>query len=83
MADSKSKSSQSSLSSRKPFEPISHVWEIPASLYEAKKLAQDSNNLPLVALVDSIIRVAGVDPHTWRNLPQATTSPEMAATIGE
>ena len=82
MANSSSKSSQSSLSSRKPFEPISHVWEIPASLYEAKKLAQDSGNLPLVALVDSIIRVAGVDPHTWRTLPQSAP-PEMATTIGE
>ena len=83
MADSKKALSPNSLTSRKPFEPISHVWEIPASLYEAKKLAQDNENAPLVALIDSIIRVAGVDPHTWRNLPQATTSPEMAATIGE
>ncbi len=82
MADSKKALSPNSLTSRKPFEPISHVWEIPASLYEAKKLAQDSNNLPLVALVDSIIRVAGVDPHTWRTLPQSAP-PEMAATIGE
>lgn len=72
MADSSNKSSQNFLSSRKPFEPISHVWEIPASLYEAKKLAQDSNNLPLVTLIDSIIRVAGVDSHTWSHLPQMT-----------
>jgi len=77
MADSNNKLSPNSLSSRKPFEPISHVWEIPASLYEAKKLAQDSNNLPLVTLIDSIIRVAGVDPHTWSNLPQ------MAIATGE
>jgi len=77
MADSNNKLSPNSLSSRKPFEPISHVWEIPASLYEAKKLAQDSNNLPLVTLIDSIIRVAGVDRHTWSNLPQ------MAIATGE
>jgi hypothetical protein len=77
MADSNNKLSPNSLSSRKPFEPISHVWEIPASLYEAKKLAQDSNNLPLVALIDSIICVAGVDRHTWSHLPQ------MAIATGE
>jgi hypothetical protein len=82
MADLKSKSSQNSLSSRKPFEPISHVWEIPAALYECRQLAIDGKNLALVALLESIIRVAGVDSHTWSNLPQSA-SPEMAATIGE
>ena len=76
MANLKQPSSQNSLSSRKPFEPISHVWEIPASLYEAKKMAQDNDNQPLVALIDSIIRVAGVDPHTWRNLPQTAIAGE-------
>ncbi len=76
MATSKQPSSPNSLTSRKPFEPISHVWEIPASLYEAKKMAQDNDNQPLVALIDSIIRVAGVDPHTWRNLPQTATAGE-------
>lgn len=76
MPVSKTPSSQNSLSSRKPYEPISHVWEIPASLYEAKKMAQDNDNQPLVALIDSIIRVAGVDPHTWRNLPQTATAGE-------
>lgn len=77
MAASRPQSSPNSLTSRKPFEPISHTWEIPASLYEAKKLAQDNGNVPLVALIDSIIRVANVDPHTWQNLPQ------IVATAGE
>jgi hypothetical protein len=76
MATSKQPSSPNSLTSRKPFEPISHTWEIPASLYEAKKMALDNGNLPLVELIDSIIRVAGVDPHTWRNLPQTATAGE-------
>ncbi len=77
MADLKSKSSQNSLSSRKPFEPISHVWEIPAALYECKQLAIDGKNLALVALLESIICVARVDRHTWSNLPQ------MAIATGE
>ena len=77
MANSKSKSSQNSLSSRKPFEPISHVWEIPAALYECRQLAIDGKNLALVALLESIIRVAGVDSHTWSSLPQ------MAIATGE
>ena len=64
MADSSNKSSQNSLSSRKPFEPINHVWEIPAALYECRQLAIDGKNLALVALLESIIRVAGVDAHT-------------------
>ena len=76
MATSKQPSSPNSLTSRKPFEPISHVWEIPASLYEAKHLAQQSGNTQLVALLDSIIQVAQVDPHTWRNLPQTATAGE-------
>ena len=77
MATSSNKSSQNSLSSRKPFEPISHVWEIPAALYECRQLAMDGKNLALVALLESIIRVAGVDSHTWSNLPQ------MAIATGE
>lgn len=77
MADSSNKSSQNSLSSRKPFEPITHVWEIPAALYECRQLAIDGKNLALVALLESIIRVAGVDAHTWSNLPQ------MALATGE
>ena len=77
MADSSNKSSQNSLSSRKPFEPITHVWEIPAALYECRQLAIDGKNLALVALLESIIRVAGVDDHTWSNLPQ------MALATGE
>jgi len=77
MADLNNKLSPNSLSSRKPFEPISHVWEIPAALYECKQLAIDGKNLALVALLESIIRVAGVDSHTWSNLPQ------IVATAGE
>jgi len=77
MATSSNKSSQNSLSSRKPFEPISHVWEIPAALYECRQLAIDGKNLALVALLESIIRVAGVDAHTWSHLPQ------MAIATGE
>jgi hypothetical protein len=77
MATSSNKSSQNSLSSRKPFEPISHVWEIPAALYECRQLAIDGKNLALLALLESIIRVAGVDRHTWSKLPQ------MAIATGE
>lgn len=76
MANSKQALSPNSLSSRKPYDPISQVWEIPASLYEAKHLAQQSGNTQLVALLDSIIQVAQVDPHTWRNLPQTATAGE-------
>jgi hypothetical protein len=46
------------------------VWEIPAALYECRQLAIDGKNLALVALLESIIRVAGVEAHTWSNLPQ-------------
>jgi hypothetical protein len=53
------------------------VWEIPAALYECRQLAIDGKNLALVALLESIIRVAGVDSHTWSNLPQ------MAIATGE
>lgn len=70
MADTKNPSSRN-LTSRKPFEPISHTWEIPASLYELKGLAVAGDTARLLPLLDSIISVSGADPRTWVDLPQA------------
>ena len=70
MADSSKASSRNSLSSRKPFEPISHTWEIPAALWECKQLVLDGRQEVLLSLLDSIIIVSGADPHTWVDLPR-------------
>ena len=70
MADSKHQSSRNSLSSRKPFERITHTWEIPAALWECKQLAIDGRQDLLLSLLDSIIIVSGADSHTWVDLPR-------------
>lgn len=74
MADSKKTSSRNSLTSRKPFERITHTWEIPAALWECKQLALDGNQQALLSLLDSIIMVSGADPHTWVDLPRQATA---------
>ena len=70
MADSSKASSRNSLSSRKPFERITHTWEIPAALWECKQLALDGKQEALLSLLDSIIMVSGADSHTWVDLPR-------------
>lgn len=74
MADSKPASSRNSLTSRKPFERISHTWEIPAALWECKQLALEGKQEALLSLLDSIIIVSGADPHTWVDLPRQATA---------
>lgn len=74
MADSNKTSSRNSLTTRKPFEPISHTWEIPAALWECKQLAIDGRQDLLLSLLDSIIIVSGADPHTWVDLPRQATA---------
>lgn len=71
MADSSRASSPNSLTNRKPFEPITHTWEIPGAMYEILQKAVERNDDQLIALVRSVINVAGIDPHTWQDLPQA------------
>lgn len=71
MADSSRASSPNSLTNRKPFEPITHTWEIPGAMYEILQKAVETKDDQLIALVRSVITVAGIDPHTWQNLPQA------------
>ena len=71
MADSNDKLSRNSLTSRRPFEPISHTWEIPGAMYEILQMAVERNDDQLIALVRSVITVASIDPHTWQSLPQA------------
>ena len=70
MADSNDKSLRNSLTSRRPFEPISHTWEIPGAMYEILQKAVERNDDQLIALVRSVITVASIDPHTWQSLPQ-------------
>ena len=70
MADSNDKSSRNSLTSRKPFEPITHTWEIPGAMYEILQKAVEAKDDQLIALVRSVITVASIDPHTWQSLPQ-------------
>lgn len=81
MANSKPKLSPSSKPNRQPYEPISHTWEIPASLWEAKHLSMAADMPQLTALIDSIIVVSGADPHLWRNLNEriAETIPVSVA----
>lgn len=74
MADSNKTSSRNSLTTRKPFEPISHTWEIPAALWECKQLVLDGRQAALLSLLDSIIIVSGADPHTWVDLPRQATA---------
>ena len=71
MADSNDKSLRNSLTSRRPFEPISHTWEIPGAMYEILQKAVETRDDQLIALVRSVITVASIDPHTWQSLPQA------------
>ena len=71
MADSKQPSLRNSLTNRKPFEPITHTWEIPGAMYEILQKAVERNDDQLIALVRSVITVASIDPHTWQSLPQA------------
>ena len=71
MADSNKALSPNSLTNRKPFEPISHTWEIPGAMYEILQKTMERNDDQLVALVWSVITVASIDPHTWQSLPQA------------
>lgn len=71
MADLKQPSSRNSLTSRRPFEAISHTWEIPGAMYEILQKAVERNDDQLIALVRSVITVASIDPHTWQSLPQA------------
>lgn len=70
MSNLKRKSSNNSLSSRKPFEPISHTWEIPAALYELRQLATDGETKRLLELLDSIIITSGSDSKTWLDIPR-------------
>lgn len=74
MADSSKASSRNSLTTRKPFERISHTWEIPAALWECKQLALEGKQDLLLSLLDSIIIVSGADPHTWVDLPRQATA---------
>lgn len=74
MDDSSKTSSRNSLTSRKPFEPISHTWEIPGALYECRQLAIDGKNLALIALLESIIKVSGADSQTWVDLARQATA---------
>ena len=71
MADSKQPSLRNSLTNRKPFEAISHTWEIPGAMYEILQKAVETRDDQLIALVRSVITVASIDPHTWQSLPQA------------
>jgi uncharacterized Zn-finger protein len=74
MADSNDKLSRNSLTSRRPFEPITHTWEIPGAMYEILQKAVERNDDQLIALVRSVITVASIDPHTWQSLPQTITT---------
>lgn len=74
MEDSNKTSSRNSLTSRKPYDPISHTWEIPAALYECRQLAIEGKNLALIALLESIITVSGADPNTWVDLARQATA---------
>lgn len=74
MADSNKTSLRNSLTTRKPFEPISHTWEIPAALWECKRLVLDGRQEALLSLLDSIIIVSGADPRTWVDLPRQATA---------
>lgn len=40
-------------------------------MYEILQKAVERNDDQLIALVRSVITVAGIDPHTWQSLPQA------------
>ena len=80
MADIKTKSSRNSLTSRKPFDRISHAWEIPAALWECKQLALD-NDSRLLDLLDSIIIVSGADKRTWIDLPRQVAEQAAAGRI--
>ena len=71
MADSNDKSLRNSLTSRRPFEPISHTWEIPGAMFEILQKSVETKDDQLIALVRSVIKVASIDPHTWQSLPQA------------
>ena len=70
MADSNKALSHKSLTSRRPFEAISHTWEIPGAMYEILQKAVETRDDQLIALVRSVITVASIDPHTWQSLPQ-------------
>ena len=74
MADLNDKLSRNSLTSRRPFEPITHTWEIPGAMYEILQKAVETKDDQLIALVRSVITVASIDPHTWQSLPQAITT---------
>lgn len=75
------KSLRNSLTSRKPFDPITHAWEIPAALFECKQLAVDGKNLALLALLESIITVSGADSRTWIDLPRQVAEQAAAGRI--
>ena len=40
-------------------------------MFEILQKAVETKDDQLIALVRSVITVAGIDPHTWQNLPQA------------
>jgi hypothetical protein len=79
MATSKPPSSPNSLTSRKPFEPISHTWEIPGALYEIRQLAYDDDCDRIRPLIESIIQVSQADPTAWQQIKNAL--PHVAAAV--
>jgi len=67
------KASYQNFVTRKPYEPITQVWEIPASLYEALNLAQrqQTPDQTLVDLLQSIVTVATGETNLWQKLKNA------------